>query len=124
MTLSRFEVFFNFWFTSESTLLSDLMRVASFGLYLPFFIIGSILALRSWRRTGVIFLFAAVYTAMHVLSWAVVLYRLPVDAAMMPFAGLAVAVLAQRFSRKFYPGARLALSLPAAQQTYQQEESS
>jgi len=32
----------------------------------------------------------------HLLSWALIRYRLPVDAALMPFAGLAVVDLTNR----------------------------
>jgi 4-amino-4-deoxy-L-arabinose transferase-like glycosyltransferase len=96
LSLSRVPVFFNFWFTSESTLLSGVMRLLSYGIYLPFFLMGAVL---SWRKIGrgrLIYLFAVVYSLMHILTWASVRYRLPVDAACMPVAGLALAALAQR----------------------------
>jgi 4-amino-4-deoxy-L-arabinose transferase-like glycosyltransferase len=90
LTLDRFRIFFDFWFRPESSLISNLMRVLSFGLYLPFFIAGLIFSLRAWRSASIIYLFILVFSAIHILTWASVRYRLPVDAALMPFAALAV----------------------------------
>jgi hypothetical protein len=39
-----------------------------------------------WLLLGV----AGVYTTVHVLTWTLVRYRLPVDAVLMPFAALAM----------------------------------
>jgi hypothetical protein len=94
LSMDRVGIFFNFWFSSESDLSSSLMRVFSFGLYLPFFIFGLILSLRSWRRCSLIYLFAFIFSAMHILTWSSIRYRLPVDAALMPFAAFAVVHLA------------------------------
>jgi hypothetical protein len=90
LSLDRVGVFFNFWFSAESNLASNLMRVLSFGLYLPLFIGGLILSRREWRRCSLIYLFALVFSGLHILSWASIRYRLPVDAALMPFAGYAL----------------------------------
>lgn len=100
LSLDRAGIFFNFWFSAESSLASNLMRVLSFGLFLPFFIYGLILSLRDWRRYSLIYLFGVVYSAMHILTWASVRYRLPVDAALMPLAALAVVDLAARLGVK------------------------
>jgi hypothetical protein len=90
LTLSKAGVHFNFWFSAESGLVSNLMRVLSFGLYLPFFIGGLVLSFKEWRRCSLIYLFGLSFSLLHILSWAGIRYRLPVDAALMPFAGLAV----------------------------------
>src|SRR5690606_19170019 len=90
LSLSRVGIFFNFWFSPESSTLSNLMRLLSFGVYLPFFLIGLVRSLPERRRASLIYLFAVVYSLMHILTWASIRYRLPVDAAMMPFAALAV----------------------------------
>jgi hypothetical protein len=42
------------------------------------------------RRSALLFLFAGCYTLLHLLTWAMVRYRLPVDAVLMPFAALAL----------------------------------
>lgn len=90
LSLDRVGVFFNFWFSPESSLASNLMRVLSFGLYLPFFLWGLALSRRNWQPATLIYLFVLVFSAMHILTWASIRYRLPVDAALMPFAALAV----------------------------------
>lgn len=44
--------------------------------------------------------FAFVYTGIHLLTWALIRYRLPVDAVLMPFAALAVSDVVQRITGK------------------------
>ena len=90
LSLDRIGIFFNFWFSDESSLSSNLMRVFSFGLYLPFFIAGLVLSVRSWRRCSLIYAFVLIFSALHILTWASIRYRLPVDAVLIPFAGLAL----------------------------------
>jgi len=75
------------------------MRVFSFGLYLPFFAAGLVLSAKEWRRCSLVYLFVVVFSLMHVLVWASIRYRLPVDAALMPFAALAVEKLGRRFTQ-------------------------
>jgi threonine/homoserine efflux transporter RhtA len=93
-----------FWPSAESGLISNLTRVGSIGLLLPFMLYGLILALYrnwSWRilqqDMALVLLFGLVYTGIDVLSWALIRYRLPVDAVMLVFAGYALVDLAQRF---------------------------
>lgn len=97
LSLSRIPIYFNFWPSPESETLSNISRVLSFGLYLPFFLYGLFLSRRNRRRCSLLYLFGLVYSLMHILTWASIRYRLPVDAAFMPFAALAVVTLAQRF---------------------------
>jgi len=99
LSLSRVRAFFEFWPTPDTTLLNNVGRTASFGLSLPLMLYGLFLALRSpqfLRRNGLLFLFAAFHTLLHLLTWAMVRYRLPVDAALMPLAALALTDLVQR----------------------------
>ena len=81
---------------------SNLARVLSFGVGLPFMVYGLLLALvrgeqviAPGRRPEVLLLglFALVYASIHLLSWALVRYRLPVDAVLVLFAGLALSRL-------------------------------
>lgn len=99
LSLSRVRAFFEFWPTPDTTLLHNIGRTASFGLLLPFLLYGMVLAVRRpgfVKRNALLFLFAAFYTVLHVLTWAMVRYRLPVDAALIPLAVLAVVDLFQR----------------------------
>ena len=45
---------------------------------------------------ALILMFAVFYSALHILTWAMPRYRLPVDAVLMPFAALAIYDLAGR----------------------------
>jgi hypothetical protein len=92
---------FKFWFEDGATLESNLLRFLSFGLLLPFFVAGLLLSLRDWRRCMLIYLFVAVFNLLHILTWAGIRYRLPVDAVLMPFAALAVWHLARFLIGKF-----------------------
>ena len=47
---------------------------------------------------ALILMFAVFYSVLHILTWAMPRYRLPVDAVLMPFAALALLDLAQRTS--------------------------
>lgn len=99
LSLSRIRAFFEFWPTPDTTLLHNLGRVGSFGLFLPFMLYGLYLGGRTpalLRANGLLFLFAAFYTVLHVMTWAMVRYRLPVDAVMIPWAGWALADLGNR----------------------------
>jgi hypothetical protein len=99
LSLSRVRAYFEFWPTPDTTLLHNVGRTGSFGLFLPFMAYGLVLALRSlrWvRRNGLSLLFCVFYTVLHLLTWAMVRYRLPVDAVLIPFAALALVDLARR----------------------------
>ena len=103
LSLSRVRAFFEFWPTRDTTLLHNAGRVLSFGLYLPLMLYGGYLALR--RRLLVagawlVPLFMISYTVLHLLTWAMVRYRLPVDAAAMPFVSLALGELYARLTRR------------------------
>jgi 4-amino-4-deoxy-L-arabinose transferase-like glycosyltransferase len=102
LSLSRIPIYFDFLPSRQDGLVSNLARVGGFGLYLPFMIfglIGSLIRLEKREKsfTGYVsspvFLlaaFALAYSAIHILTWTLVRYRLPVDAVLMVFAGWAV----------------------------------
>jgi hypothetical protein len=115
LSLSRIPVYFEFWPTSDSGLISNLTRVGSFGLALPFMLVGLGLWFASlWQpdqqawawRGGLLVLFIVVFSSIHLLSWALTRYRLPVDAVGLIFASQAVAVLGRRLLRSL-PGLHL-----------------
>jgi hypothetical protein len=77
--------------------------VASFGIFLPFMIYGIILAgfngvFRIFSNPEwLLMLFIIIYSGIHLLTWALVRYRLPVDSTGIIFAGFAFNDLYQRF---------------------------
>lgn len=104
LSLSRIPIYFEFWPTADTSLINNIGRVGSIGLLLPFMLIGGWLAFRSggpraiggWRAfasspLALISLFMLVYSALHIFTWAMPRYRLPVDAVALPLAALALA---------------------------------
>jgi hypothetical protein len=105
LSLSRTREYFKFWPSPESGLASNLTRVASFGLLLPFMLHGLFLSLRTWpaqtwRRRAALalfYLFILVYTGIHLLTWTLIRYRLPVDALLILFAAYSMTYLAEKY---------------------------
>jgi 4-amino-4-deoxy-L-arabinose transferase-like glycosyltransferase len=97
LTLNKTLEYFKFWPSSESSQISNLNRVLSFGLYLPFMFLGLCLSFSRWRSFVVLYLFIVIHTGVHLLSWPAPRYRLPVDAVSMVFAALALLELARQF---------------------------
>jgi hypothetical protein len=102
LSLSRIPPYFNFWPSGDSSTISNFSRVASFGLFLPFMLYGMWLSyarraeLGSFKPVVLLYLFMLVYTGIHVLTWTLIRYRLPVDAILILFAGGAILDLAVR----------------------------
>lgn len=113
LSLSRIPIHFQFWPTSDSSLLANAARLLSFGLALPFIIAGLAIflvqSLRHLRRhprwplrplhtpletqlaiRWLIFAMIVIYNLLHILTWAKVRYRLPTDALMLLFAAFAL----------------------------------
>ena len=89
LSLDRVPEYFRFWPSPDSGMISNLARVSSFGLALPWMVLGIWLWVRLHKKDPfgeflrspgtLLLLFSLVYTGIHVLSWALVRYRLPVD---------------------------------------------
>ena len=102
LSLSRIPPYFVFWPSNSSSLISNVSRVSSFGIMLPFMLYG---LYRSYRERVkplvrqplfLLYLFIVIYTGIHVLTWTLVRYRLPVDAVLVVFGGLAIVELVNR----------------------------
>jgi len=98
LTLDKSLEYFKFWPSNQSGLISNLSRVLSFGLYLPFMLWGLYLSLPHWRKYLPLYLFITSYSAIHLLSWPAPRYRLPVDSVLMLFAAFALLDLLNRFN--------------------------
>lgn len=87
-----------FWIgpSRRSSWVSNLGRLASFTLYLPFMLYGLWLSRGRAARCAPLYAYIAFEAALHLCSWASPRYRLPSDALAMVFAALAVLALAAR----------------------------
>jgi hypothetical protein len=114
LSLSRIPIYFMFWPSSDSGTLSNISRLASFGLMWPFMLYGWLLAIykaiylsqaASLRHrtldflatpTCLLSLFILIYAGIHLLSWSLIRYRLPIDAVWLIFAAYGILDLGQR----------------------------
>jgi 4-amino-4-deoxy-L-arabinose transferase-like glycosyltransferase len=110
LSLSRIPAFFTFWPTADSALISNLSRLTSIGLLLPFMAYGLLLSFSSRYKPSpslvsspemLLYLFIGFYTLIHILSWALIRYRLPVDAVLIIFASLGLKEIFQILRAKF-----------------------
>lgn len=100
LTLNKTLEYVRFWPSSDSSRISNLNRVLSFGLYLPFMILGVGLSVSRWRNFLPLYLFMVIHTGIHLLSWPSPRYRLPVDALLMVFAALTLIELAKQLKAR------------------------
>lgn len=112
LSLSRIPPFFMFWPSTDSGFISNLSRVGGFGLLLPFIVYGLIRAYLpggAAAREGLngppalVMLFVLFYTVIHVLSWTLVRYRLPIDSIFIIFASLGLDDLWRRLAPRLTP---------------------
>lgn len=92
LSMSRLKDYFMFWPSSESGLASNMSRLVSFGVLWPFMLYGFIISLRPSLLFDalILYLFVLTYTIIHLLSWALIRYRLPVDAVLLLYASAAI----------------------------------
>ena len=104
LSVSRAKDYFRFWPSSESGLISNVSRVLSFGIMWPFMAYGFITMLRRSfsTETLILYLFIITYTGIHLMTWALIRYRLPVDAILLIFAGIGLIELQKRVMRWRY----------------------
>lgn len=105
LSISRLKDYFMFWPSTESGLVSNVSRLLSFGILWPLMLYGLICSVRRCLSSGalLLYIFVASYTAMHLLSWALVRYRLPVDAVLLLFAAVTMVAIQARLTRRRAP---------------------
>lgn len=112
LSISRIPFYFEFWPTPGSGLISNISRVLSFGIMLPFMLYGMIAALLNlalplkdrWNSPEVmLILFSVLYATIHILTWTLIRYRLPIDAMALVFAGYALSDLYRKIMFRFRP---------------------
>jgi hypothetical protein len=96
LSLSRMADYFMFWPEQQTSLIYNIGRVLSFTIFLPFMLYGLWLSRVEWHSYWLLYAFIAFYSLLHILTWAMIRYRLPVDAVLLLFASLGISCLAQR----------------------------
>jgi 4-amino-4-deoxy-L-arabinose transferase-like glycosyltransferase len=113
LSISRIPPYFMFWPSNESSLVSNIVRVGSFGILLPLMLYGLVLSVfrsttpYSKQPLTLLYLCITLYTIIHLLTWTLIRYRLPVDAILVIFAGYGIIDLLYRI-----PKARVWLQQP------------
>ena len=138
LSLSRVRDYMEFWPTADSSLVFNVGRVLSIGVFLPFMLYGMWLAVTDGRRkkeegrsdlqpstsgqlrpaklarwpnlqpffhlrsSFFLLAFIAFYSVLHIATWAMSRYRLPVDAVALIFAAGAIAHLWGRWQSRPY----------------------
>lgn len=96
LSVSRLKDYFKFWPSRESSPISNLVRVGSFGLCLPLILLGIWTAISGFglrdsptgRSILLLLLVCLTYSSIHLASWSLIRYRIPVDAVLLLFSGL------------------------------------
>jgi hypothetical protein len=108
LSLTRPVEYFKFWPSEQSSLISNVSRVTAFGLILPFLVHGLCVSATLVRRPEpsaqraqilLLYSFMFVYTLVHLLTWTLIRYRLPVDAIMILFAAKSLAMITSTVRR-------------------------
>lgn len=100
LSLSRAEEYFKIWPSDDSSLASNIGRGVSAGILAPFMLYGIVLSIRRRKHTTqasliLLYMFVVAYTGIHLLSWALIRYRLPVDAVLLLFAAVGIVQLTE-----------------------------
>jgi hypothetical protein len=99
---TRTREYLKFWPSKESNAVSNICRVASFGLLLPFFLHGAWISALQIRKPKhpdqraqilLVYAFVFIYSIIHIMTWTLIRYRLPVDLFLIIVAGRSVAGL-------------------------------
>jgi hypothetical protein len=111
LSWSRVSDYFEVLPNADSSLLFNTGQLLSFTLFLPFMLIGSFVAFRKDRfitrrrwlllpdPVALALFFVVFYSVLHIFTWAMPRYRLPVDAVLLPFAALGILTVWQFMRR-------------------------
>jgi len=105
LSLSRIPPYFIFWPSNASSLISNIVRVGSFGIMLPFIFYGLIISFLRRKKPlvkqplGLLYLYIVIYAAIHILTWTLVRYRLPIDAVLVILAGYGITDLLNKIPK-------------------------
>ncbi|HBY09203.1 MAG TPA: hypothetical protein DEH22_16025 [Chloroflexi bacterium] len=97
LSLSRIPPYFMFWPSPDSGTISNISRVFSFGLLWPFMLYG-LIRVPFWKEAKfkfkivspyfLVYLFIFIYALIHIMTWTLIRYRLPIDALLVIFSAI------------------------------------
>lgn len=105
LSISRVEEYIKFWPSRNSGLISNLSRVGSFGILLPFMLYGLLTSFLNLKKPSylgqrtdllIVYLFMIIYALTHLLTWTLIRYRLPIDGFLIIFAALSFETLIRK----------------------------
>ncbi len=102
LTLTRLREYFTFWPTPDSMLPANLFRIFSFGLIVPFTIVGLVAGVRQWRMLLPVYLFILIHTGVYAVTWTMVRYRIPADVFFIMFTAYAIVLISERIKLPFF----------------------
>jgi Dolichyl-phosphate-mannose-protein mannosyltransferase len=97
LSVNRIKDYYWLFPSEQSSTIANLSRTLSFPIYLPLMLYGLWLSRRQWRACLPLYLYVAFDALLCLSTWSAPRYRLPSDAILMPFAGLAAVSLASQF---------------------------
>jgi 4-amino-4-deoxy-L-arabinose transferase-like glycosyltransferase len=100
LTLTRLREFFTFWPTEDSTMLANILRVFSFGLLVPFALIGLATNVNRYRDLMPIYLFLIIHTGIYAVSWTMIRYRNPLEPFLIMFAAYTITAMFRSLQRR------------------------
>lgn len=101
LSLNRVKDYYWLLPSEQSSSVSNLARLLSFPLYLPFMLYGVWLSRHQWRLCLPFYLYVTMDALLCLGSWSAPRYRLPSDAVLMPFTGLAMSTVAAKWRLPF-----------------------
>ena len=80
---------------------ASFLRVISFGVILPFTLIGLVISRDKWRLLLPVYAFLIVHTGIHAISWTMIRYRIPMDVFFIMFASVSILWIYERIKPVF-----------------------
>jgi len=97
----RFWQFYPRYKTAGPTrLFYRVVGLATYGLLFPFLLVGLAVGLRRYRELSILYLFIGYFTAVHVVLFGKLRYRIPMDPLLLAFAAFGLVFMLDRLAPK------------------------
>lgn len=96
LTLDRTAIFFSCLPSRGSNTTENLLRMASFGWVFPTAVVGTWISRHAWRALLPVYLLIVLHTGVHLVTWSMVRYRVPLDPLFIMFSAVTLVGLWDR----------------------------